>query len=133
MDRLAARLRADAEGIEAIVSPELDARIQASLHGIVPGRPRPREPVTRLFRFRWEVLLTGTALAAAAIIAMNMRAGEPGFSATEPDLAAIEPPAVPWRVEPAVLTSPLEQEYADIRSDLKKAGQAVRAEIEAVF
>lgn len=133
MDRLAQQLRDDARNIEATVSAELDARIEASLHGVTPERPRSRNSGTPVLRFRWQAVLTGAALTAALIVALNMPSREPEVSATEPDLAAIELPAVPWRVEPAVLTTPLEQEYADLRSDLGKAEEAVRAELEAVF
>lgn len=133
MDRLATRLRDDAGRIQATVSPEFDARLQASLRGTAQDRARSDEAVSRPLRFHWGAVLTGVALTAALVIAVNLRREEPGVSVTGPDLAAIELPAVPWRVEPAVLTSPLEQEYAHIRSDLKKAEEAVRAELEAFF
>ena len=55
-----------------------------------------------------------------------------GFGLDEFEDAESVAPGV-LRVEPAVLTTPLEREYAGLRSDLRKAEEALRAELEAVF
>ena len=42
-------------------------------------------------------------------------------------------PTIRWQTETVVLTSPLEQEFEDLQSDLKKAEEAVRQDIERLF
>ena len=133
MDRLAQRLREDARDIEVTISPELESRLQASLHGIAEQRQKSGRTAVESWRFHLKAALTGAGVAAVLLAAINLGMREPEVFVTEPDLAAIELPAVPWRVEPAVLTTALEEEYADLRSDLRKAEEAVRAELEAVF
>ena len=42
-------------------------------------------------------------------------------------------PSIPWRAETALLTSPLEQEFEDLQSDIRKAEEALRQELDAIF
>ena len=42
-------------------------------------------------------------------------------------------PKIEWNARSAVLTSPLEQEIEDLQSDLKKAEQAVKEDIDRLF
>ena len=133
MDKLAKRLRDDAGKIDARVSPELDARLRASLAGI---RPEPRTRRTETARppwFWWASSLTGIAAAAAVVAVVNLRGpAEPGQQPTA--LAStLDVPVIDWQVRPAVLTSPLEQEYADLRADLEKAEQALKDDIDGLL
>jgi predicted ATP-grasp superfamily ATP-dependent carboligase len=52
---------------------------------------------------------------------------------TEPAAQPLAIPSIRWQAETAVLTSPLEQEIEDLQSDLKKAEEAVRRDIERLF
>lgn len=69
MDEFEQRLKQDADAIQATVSPELRARIDASLHGIEPIRPaKPRSaPAT----FWLASSLTGLAAAVLVIVLVN--------------------------------------------------------------
>jgi len=133
MDKLAKRLREDAEHIDVEISPELDERIRASLEGIRPDRgPRQASPA----RSAWFWLassLTGVAAALAVVLLVNLRAPDPAPVADLAVPAPLELPAIRWRAEAAVLTSPLEQEIDDLQSDLKKAEELVREDMGRLF
>ncbi len=136
MDKIAERLREDAARIDVAVSPELEARIRASLEATEPAARAPEGRRRDTVRRWWASTLAGAALATALIVALNLWPGNPGDPATGtdvPDLAAVDLPRVPLRVEPAVLTSPLEEEYAHLKSDLEKAEKAVREQLDTVF
>jgi hypothetical protein len=135
MDKLAEQLRADAAQIDSKVSPELDARIRASLQGITPepeAQPKRRRE-SKSFSSWWASSLTGVAVAIVLIIVVNMRAPEhvPADSNTVPQ--ALSLPTVEWHARTAVLTSPLEQEIENLQSDLKKAEEAVKQDIDRLF
>jgi len=133
MDKLANQLRDDAEKIECTISSELDERIQASLQGIKPDpRQRPRRE-SKSFAFWWASSLTGVAATFVIIAVVNLQAPEP---VPAPAAATLPPPVLPtirWQAETAVLTSPLEQEIENLQSDLKKAEDAVRQDIDRLF
>lgn len=132
MDKLARQLRDDAERIDASISPELDARINASLHAVTPVKeasPRPRS-----WSFWLASSLTGAAAAIAAIAFVNMRT--PEVEVAQPTaVAATEQnnsytvPVFDLTAETAVLTSPLSEELQALQSDLKKAEQKVREDV----
>ena len=133
MDKLARQLRSDAERIDCTVSDELDRRIRASLEGIEP-EASPKTPQTsRSPLFWWASSLTGVAVATALIVTINLLPVEPVPTATEPAPQTLVMPTIRWQAETAVLTSPLEQEFEDLQSDLKKAEEAVRQDIERLF
>ena len=129
MDKLAKRLREDADNIEASVSDELDARIQASLAGVQPEQPATHRSRSPLFWFASS--LTGIVGALALIAVVNLQRPEPVLPEATP--RPLELPAIRWHAETAVLTSPLEQEIEDLRSDLERAEEAVRQDIERLF
>ncbi len=135
MDDLAEALREDAERIDGRVSSELDARIRASLESIArpaPERRRGRPGVRAIFW--WASGLTGAALSVVLIVVLN-RPG-PGIEGPESvplEFVVADLPARTWRVEPAALTSALEQEYASLKSDLEEAEGLVRKELEKLF
>ncbi len=133
MDKLARQLREDAEKIECAVSDELDRRIRASLEATEPDAPATAKRKPRSPSFWWASSLTGVAAAAAIIAVINVAPPEPGIPVTEPSPQALVIPTISWKAETAVLTSPLEQEYEDLKSDLEKAEEALRKDIERLF
>lgn len=133
MDKVAARLRQDASAIDVSVSPELDERIRASLESISPESPSEPPTPSRPSWFWWASSLTGAAAALVVIVIVNLNTPDPLPPATPVGNPTALLPPVTWQVETAVLTSPLEQEMADLQSDLKKAEEALKRDIEAVF
>lgn len=121
MDNLDKKLRDDAARIRAKVSPELDARIRASLEGVEPERPRERaRPVWQW----WLPGLVGAGMALSLLLIVNP---SPPVPSQDPPLEPVLVPALNF--EQAVLTAPLEQELDNLESDLKKAERAIRAQI----
>ena len=133
MDELAAKLREDADRIQATVSPELDARIRASLESVRADAAAPQRARPAAGRFWIASTLTGTALATVLVVAVNLRPPAPEVPVSGAEVAVIELPDLPWRVEPAVLTSPLEQEYERLQADIEKVETAIREDLEAAF
>jgi len=133
MDNVAERLRQDARDIEVSVSSELDDRIRASLESTVPEPPTPKAAPQRPPWFWWASSLTGVAAAIIVVVIANLQAPEPVVPANPAANPTAFLPPVSWKVETAVLTSPLEQEIEDLQSDLKKAEEALKKDIEAVF
>ncbi len=133
MDELANRLREDAANIDATVSPELEARIHASLHAVSPAE-KPSRQVARPWAFWLASSLTGAAVAIAAIAFLAVHNPEPEAppavaQSPQPGEAEAEPfdiPALRLDAETAVLTAPLQQELDALQSDLKKVEQKVR-------
>ena len=127
MDKLAKRLREDAERIEVTVSDELDYRIEASLRGVVQ-ETRPKEQARPPW-FWVASTVTGIAAAVAVIAIVNMQ--EPESVEVPPATMVAEelPPVIDLNAEAAMLTRPLQQELEDLQSDLKKAEEKVRRDI----
>ena len=128
MDDLAKKLRADADQIEVSISPQLDDRIRASLESANQDTSLPvakSQPAS----FWWASSLTGVAATLAIIAIVNLNRPEPDIAITEPPPASMTMSNFEWNLQPAVLTETLEQELADIQSDLKKAEQAVRDDL----
>ncbi len=135
MDKLGERLRDDAASIDAEISAELDHRIQASLQGVAPERARPVSQPARPYSFWWASSLTGIAAAIAVIAIINLErpAPEPIAGNSVKPLVSVQPPVMPGidlKAEAAMLTSPLQQELEALQSDLEKAEQAVRENVE---
>ena len=133
MDKLAKRLRDDADQITCSVSDELDVRIAASLQGVQVQAVQERVLESRPASFWWTSSLTGVAVAAAIIVAVNMRSSGLEKGTTEPSQAVLAVPAVEWSARSAVFTAPLQQEIKDLQSDLEKAREAVKQDIERLF
>ena len=134
MDKLQQALNDDAAKIRAEVSPELDQRIQASLTGISPERPA-RRPARRPLLPWWASSLTGVAAAIGVIVLVNSGVFAPAPPAPDSAVANVNgtlptSPVVPeLTARAAVLAGPLEQELENLEADIRKAGQAVRADI----
>lgn len=129
MDDLGKKLKTDAERIEVAISPQLDDRIRASLGSA------SQDPVTPIVKhqsatFWWASSLTGVAATVAFVAFVNLGGPEPDMAVTEPPPAAMPATRFEWNLQPAVLTQSLEQELADIQSDLKKAEQVVRDDLQ---
>lgn len=133
MDNLAKRLREDAAQIECAVSEQLDDRIRASLENVQPQQPAQPERKARPPGFWWASSLTGVAAATALIAIVNLQSPTPGTPTTEPVSQPLVIPSIQWQAETAVLVSPLEQEYENLQSDLEKAEEALRQDIERLF
>lgn len=129
MDKLARRLKDDADKIDVTVSEELDNRIAASLRSVTPEGPAraPRERA-KPAGFWWASSLTGIVAATAVIVMINMQPAEEPPSAI-PDDALATVPTFDWKAESASLTGPLQQELEDLQSDIRKAEQKVRKDI----
>lgn len=133
MDKLATQLRDDARKIDAGVSDELDARIQASLNGITPETPANPQPRRKPAPIWWWSTLTGVTAALGVIAVINLQSPEPAPAVAQTTPAALKLPKVDWIAREAVLTSPLEQEIENLRADLKKAEDAVKEDIDRLF
>ena len=133
MDKLAKRLRDDADQIECTVSDELNDRIEASLQGVQVQAAQQPVAQARPASFWWASSLTGVAVAATIIVAVNLQGPQPQSGSTEPTASSIAVPAIEWNARSAVLTRPLQQEIEDLRSDLEKAEEAVKQDIERLF
>ncbi len=131
MDELATRLRDDAAQIEATVSDELDRRLEASLRAVEPEQPQRRRRKQPLW-FWVASSLSGVAAAAVVIVAINVSRQEaPPVAVAE--APALSLPVVPLDVRPAMLTTPLTDELDKLQSDLKRAEQAIREEVDRIY
>ena len=133
MDKLASKLREDANRIDAQVSPQLDNRIRASLNAIEPESARQRKAARRPVSFWLASSLTGITAALAVIAVLNMTdSNEPEpmprtvVGNTAP---AVGIPVLDLEIEAATLTSPLARELEDLQADLKKAEELVRGDV----
>ena len=133
MDNLAKQLRDDAQHIECTISEELDERIRASLHGLTPEPPARPKATSQPLSFWLASSLTGVAAAVAIIAIVNLQQPEPVPGPMNTNPVPLNLPTIEWHAQTAVLTSPLEQEIDDLQSDLKKAEEALRQDIEGLF
>ena len=129
MDKLAKRLRHDAENIDAKVSDELDRRIRASLNGVTPATDsQASTPPARPAGFWWASSLTGIVAAVVVIAIINSQQDVPVPQATPANIFAAVP-TIDLNAETAVMTSPLQQELDALQSDIRKAEKLVREEV----
>jgi len=128
MDKLAKRLREDADQIEILISPELENRIEASLRSVTQDGGMPVQS-RQSASFWWASSLTGVAATLVIVAVVNLSGPEPEVGITEPPQQTFSVPRFDWKPKTAMLTETLEQELVDIQSDLKKAEQTVRDDI----
>ncbi len=126
MDNLTRRLREDASQIRADVSPELDARIRASLEAAEPVRPETPKPAPRTTSMWWWSSLVGATGAIVVIVLLNLSSQPQVPAPTVPEIPALGPSLT---IERAVLMGPLEEELENLESDLRKAEEALREDI----
>ena len=132
MDKLAKRLRDDAAQIEVTISAELEGRIDASLRSVSQDGAAPAKS-RQSAAFWWASSLTGVLATIAVVAVVNFSKPEPEIGITEPPLQVFSLPQFDWKLETAMLTETLEQELVDIQSDLKKAEQTVRDDINEIM
>lgn len=148
MDELKNRLKQDAAAIRTETTPELRARIDASLHA---ARERvPPSPSTiiksKSSSLWWASSITGLTAAIAIVVLANWnKPVEPEV----PDISAgtqmplNNPVSLPegWQigdefllnVESADLTRSLEEELINLQSDLEKARENVERDVKFAF
>ena len=140
MDELERRLKEDADSIEATVSLQLAARIDASLHAAQELRDKPAENRPTPSRW-WLSSLTGLAAALIIIAILNlMRDDAPVDSPAQAPTVRVPQPfgqpladTFPLDARPAVLTSPLEEELQNLQSDLEKVRESMEQDIQQAF
>jgi hypothetical protein len=146
MDDLERQLRDDAARIKVEASPELQARLDASLHAsrVTVTSPAPAITTGSLW---WISSLTGLAAAAAVILFINREGAidvddlqhtvtTPAATEMAGDTALPEDwnvGAIKLQVENADLTRSLEQELIDLQSDLERARQTVEEDVRMAF
>lgn len=139
MDEFEKRLKRDAAAIEAEVPAALRARIDASLHGVQPVRAAaPQRPGHG--RLWWLSSLTGLAAAAMVIVLINWNRQPPEAVPFDSAVAVTVPDEPQTQIPPAILdirkanfTSPLEEELVNLQSDLEKARETVRKDLDFTF
>jgi hypothetical protein len=145
MDELKTRLIEDAGEIEAVVSPELQQRIDASLHAaretrsVAGGRPAKRNSL-------W-LISSLTGLTAAALIILVISWNQPPETVPQVQVAGQQLEVTDnalldgWNItgglslniESADLTRSLEDELVNLQSDLEKARENVEQDIKFNF
>jgi len=128
MDKLAKKLRDDAERIDVSVSDELDRRIDASLRAVTPEREAQRPVASKPPLFWLASTLTGVAVAVTVIAVVNWQVPEAPVSATPSNIVAAVP-SIDLKAESAMLTGPLQDELDKLQSDLKKAEEKIKRDI----
>ncbi len=153
MDNFERRLKADAEAIDGQVTPDVAARIEASLRGVTPEQP-PARRQSRPVEFRWWLLssLTGVAAVLLVVVALNRPTANdspvplpesvvdieslpptPLPESATPDGTSVEAAIVPLTVAPADFTDPLAEELEAMKSDLERAREAVEKDLRFTF
>lgn len=128
MDELEERLRRDAGRIEASVPPELSGRIRAGVGVAPPARRRARD----VLPLRLWVTASVSGAAAALLVLLLWPRPEPppaplAHTAPLPESIARE---FPLTVKTAELTAPLEEELENLQSDVAKARERVREDLD---
>lgn len=145
MDELETRLKQDAADIQAKTSPELQARIDASLFAARGSKTVSRTPPARSTSLWWISSITGLTAAVLVILLMNWnkpveqelpdiaaRNQAPTHSVSLPDDWNISD-GFRLNVESADLTRSLEEELINLQSDLEKARENVERDVKFVF
>jgi hypothetical protein len=138
MDKTEQRLKRDAKRLGARVSPQLRARIDASLQGVAPKGERPN---ARDFDFSLWLAASLTGMAAAVLVVVSMYRDVDRLPTPADDAVARSVPEyvreiereLPLQVETADLTAPLEEELEDLKSDMKKARESVERDLDFTF
>jgi hypothetical protein len=138
MDEFENRLKRDAGAIQAGLSPELKARIDASLRATEQIRPVPESRTTGM-NIWWASSLTGLAAAISIIVLINWNQPapvtvEPVATHTVPvmpdESADLNPPLL---FKTADFASPLEEEMIRLQADIEKARESVKKDIDFTF
>lgn len=142
MDNFEKRLKQDANAVNTDISPELRARIDASLRGVEQVRPVTNAAHSQN-NLWWVSSLTGLAAAIIIIVMLNLNQTESVSEPSEDSLA--NRPTVPEAsddsplfppmldIQAADFASPLEEELSKLQSDLEKARDSVREDVDFTF
>lgn len=140
MDEFEKRLKRDADAIDAGVSPELRKRIDATLRGIEPLRVAGPERGRSSHGFWWASTLTGLAAALAVIVFMNWNRPAsapvpevPVADQTVPPDSVLDSTTPLLEIRTADFASPLEDELEHLQSDLEKARESVKKDLDFTF
>ena len=137
MDEFENRLKRDAEDIRVAVSPELQARIDASLRATEQIRPVP-ESRTSGINLWWTSSLTGLAAAIIVIVLINWNRPTTELVPVEsiasvPDYEHEIPSLYRPQIKTAEFTNPLEEELVRLQADIERARQNVKEDIDFTF
>jgi hypothetical protein len=140
MDEFESRLKRDADGIQAEVSPELRQRIDATLRATKRIQPvaESGNPGINLW---WASSLTGLTAAVIVIVLINWNRPteqaapvEAVANRTVPaafeELQGLNPPRL---IKTAEFETPLEEELARLQADIERARATVKKDIEFTF
>lgn len=138
MDEFEKRLKRDAAALDAEVSAELKARIDASLRGVEPIRPATPASSSSVGLW-WASSLTGLAAAVAVIVLLNWNRQEPLPPPADMSVHTVPadtetPLTKPFLdVRTADFASPLEEELLKFKADIEKARESVRQDLDSTF
>lgn len=139
MDEFEDRMKRDALAIDASVSPELRARIDASLRGTQQIRPVAESRTGGMNLWRASSI-TGLAAAVGVIALINWNSPvvdivpeERVAFVTVPEYIEELQSRYPTRLENADFASPLEEELLKLRADIERAKANVEADIKFTF
>jgi hypothetical protein len=139
MDKLQAKLIADADEIDARVSPQLQERIAASLHALpmLPAEAKAERTTASLW---WASSLTGLAAAMLLLVLTSwnreiVQEVSPETYATVPPPSVGLPltPIIPLKASTAEFTEPLQDELRKLQADLEKARETVARDLRSSF
>ena len=142
MDEFEKRLKRDAQGIDADISPQLVSRIEASLLS-VERIESLRQKGSATSNLWWASSLTGLAAAAAVIALLNWNRPDPEPLLPEQTAFQVVPDAreylqqiqgrLPLRAETADFRHGLEDELVRLQADFEKARENVNRDIDFTF
>ena len=140
MDEFEKRLKRDADAILAEASPELRARIHASLQSTSQVRPAGKKAEPAPANLWWASSLTGLAAAIMVIVLINWNRAD-SVPVPAENIANTTVPADPdplmappmLDIRTADFTSPLEDELVKLQSDIEKARQSVKKDLDFTF
>lgn len=140
MDEFEKRLKRDADAIEAKMPPALRKRIDATLRGVEPIRvaePRRSRTTPGLW---WASTLTGVAAVLMVIVLVNWGRPltqpvpeAPVADITVPPDSVLDSPPPLLDIRTANFASPLEEELVRLQSDLEKARESVKKDLDFTF
>ena len=135
MDKLEQELKQDAAEIDATVSPELQARLDASLHALESKAPPTRSSRPGL-GWWWLSSLTGVAAALLLIVYLNRAdvVEEPAVSPvaveSTPNIMIAPLAEIPLDIRSAEFADPLAQELENLQSDFEKAREKLGFDVD---
>lgn len=135
MDKLERELKRDAEAIRADVSPELAARLDASIRATVPVAGKRRRSRTA-FAWWWLSSLSGVAAVFLLIVFLNrgespsvVPDGQTPVADDQRPVTVVPIGDVPLEVRTVEFAEPLADELENLKSDLEKAREKLASDL----